>query len=293
MDVSVIIVSYNTKELTLACIRSVYRFTEGLTFEIIIVDNNSHDGSVDAIGKLFPSVKIIQLPDNVGFGRANNVGSYKASGKYLFLLNSDTELISNSIKLFYEFMETNKQYASCGCNLIDGKGNNAVSHGCLPTLKMDLFTLGLNQIFSDYYRNYLSEGQTVNYGNLEATGYISGADIFIRREVFDRLKGFDTSIFLYYEETELFYRMSELGLKSCILPDEKIIHYGGGSGGNLSYQRILMYEKSRLYYFRKHYSKSYFYLEKVVRLLNLLIRRTPDKMKIVKAFLSDMNMAKY
>lgn len=286
MDVSVIIVSYNTKDLTIACLRSVYLFTKDVTFEVILVDNDSHDGSIEAVRELFPFVKVICLSENVGFGNANNIGAREATGKYLFLLNSDTELISNSIKRFYDYLELNTQYASCGCNLLDGKRSNAVCHGCLPTLKMDFFSLGLNKVFSYYYRNYLSEGQTIDYGNLEDTGYISGADIFIRKEVFDSLKGFDSNIFLYYEETDLFYRLSEKGLKSCILPDEIIIHYGGGSGGSISYQKVLMYEKSRLYFFRKHYTNVYVFIEKVVRLFNLLIRQTPDKKRLIRDYIS-------
>lgn len=285
MDVSVIIVSYNTRELTIACINSVYNYTKDVLFEIIMVDNNSHDESVEAIGHLFPNVKLIPLPENVGFGSANNIGAKEATGKYLFLLNSDTELISNTIKHFFEFMEINTQYVSCGCNLLDGKGNDSVCHGCLPTIQLDFFTLGLNHIFRKYYRNNLSEGQTIEYGNLENTGYITGADIFIRKDIYESMNGFDSNIFLYYEETELYYRMSKLGLKSCVLPYENIIHYGGGSNESASFQKLIMYEKSRIYYFRKHHSAAYVYFDKILRLINLLIRQTPCKMKIIKAYL--------
>lgn len=286
MDVSVIIVSFNTRDLTLACLKSVFHFTKDLSFEVIMVDNNSYDGSADCVAQSFPNVKIIRLSKNVGFGCANNIGAREAKGKYLFLLNSDTELICNTIKSFFEFMELNSRYASCGCNLIDGNGNNAVCHGCLPTIQLDIFTLGLNRIFKKYYRNKLAEGQTVDYGNLENTGYITGADIFIRKDVFDCMKGFDSNIFLYYEETDLFCRMIEAGFNSCVLPKETIIHYGGGSGGNVTLQKTLMYEKSRLYYFRKHHCGLYVFLDKLFRLINLMLRRIPDKRKFFVAYLS-------
>ena len=119
MDVSVVIVNYNTKLLTVACIASVVENTRDVDYEIILVDNDSSDGTVDEVRKKYPDVIISQMDENVGFGRANNAGAELAKGKYLFLLNSDTVLIENSIKEFFDFMENNPKYSACGCNLID------------------------------------------------------------------------------------------------------------------------------------------------------------------------------
>ena len=109
MDVSVIIINYKTKKLTVDCIDSVYKNTDQVDFEIILVDNNSKDGTIEYISHQYPSVIIKEMEENVGFGRANNAGAELASGKYLFLLNSDTILLENTIKYFYEFMENNHE----------------------------------------------------------------------------------------------------------------------------------------------------------------------------------------
>lgn len=274
MDVSIIIVNYNTKELTVACIASVIEKTEGVDYEIILVDNASSDGTVDVVKKKFSNVIIRQMDDNVGFGRANNAGAELAKGKYLFLLNSDTILIENSIKVFFDFMEHNSQYTACGCNLIDGEGQNSICHGKLPTLKMEFFSCGLNKVFRSYYKNILWIGQNIHEGNISNTGYISGADVFIHSDVFNDFGGFDPHIFMYYEETDLFCRMHKLGKKFCILDNTKIIHYGGGSLKKITLSKFEMQEQSRLYYYRKNHGEFYAFFAKVARMLNTILHPT-------------------
>lgn len=271
MDVSVVIVNYNTKLLTVACIASVVENTRDVDYEIILVDNDSSDGTVDEVRKKYPDVIISQMDENVGFGRANNAGAELAKGKYLFLLNSDTVLIENSIKEFFDFMENNPKYSACGCNLIDGEGRNVACHGCLPTLKMEFFYCGLYKIFKSYFDNSLSIAQKINEGNINNTGYISGADIFIQSDAFRKLNGFDPNIFMYFEETDLFYRMQQRDMMSCVLDDIKIIHYGGASSKQATGRKLRMFEKSRFYYYRKHYNSLYVWLSKVSRILNVFV----------------------
>lgn len=283
MDISVIIVNYNTCELTINCIRSVYELTSGIEYEIILVDNYSEDGSLVEIRKQFPEVVIVENKSNLGFGRANNKGAEYAKGKYLFLLNSDTILVENVLKKFFLFMEEHTEYVSCGCNLIDTSGKCTISHGCLPSLLKEIFLLGLYKLMPSYYNNYLSDGQTVLQGNLSDTGYISGADIFVRKEVYDELKGFDEKIFLYFEETDLFYRMKERGYKSCIIDSCKIIHLGGASS-SVNVRKITFYVRSLLYYYRKHHSSVYAKMVKYVLLLRVLLfpmERKRDVLKVV------------
>ena len=117
-QVSIIIVSYNTKELTKKAIQAVFDKTEGIEYEIIVVDNDSKDGSVEELKNTFQEkITVIESKENLGFGRANNLGIKQSKGKYIFLLNSDTELINNAIKIFYDYMEENKQVGVCGGNL--------------------------------------------------------------------------------------------------------------------------------------------------------------------------------
>ncbi len=122
MDVSVIIVNYKTCELTLQCLRSLFKYTHGVKMEVIVVDNASQDDTPYSIRREFPQVRVVESQENLGFGKANNLGNTYAIGKYLFLLNSDTIVIHNIVRQFFEFMETHPEYILCGGNLLDRDG---------------------------------------------------------------------------------------------------------------------------------------------------------------------------
>lgn len=273
MDVSVIIVNYNTCELTLQCLRSIYENTNSLNFEIIVVDNNSEDDSVVRICKKYPQVRLIKSDVNLGFGKANNKGASIAHGKYLLFLNSDTIVISNIIKNFYDYMEIHQEYASCGGNLLDRQGGNTMSHGCFPSLLQEFSDIGFLHFYKKYYKNSLSIGQTVVEGEIYNVDYISGADIFIRKCVFDEMNGFDRNFFMYYEETDLFFRMHNFGFKSCLLPYCCLIHLEGESFKSKSKFNPKKYEislKSKMYYFRKNLGAAYVCILKLFCILSIL-----------------------
>lgn len=255
MDVSIIIINYNTRQMTAECIDSIIDKTSGLSFEIIVVDNASTDGSKDFFSR---DNRIIYVynSENLGFGRANNIGAKHANGKYLFLLNSDTILVSNAIEAFYSFMENNKDIASCGANLVDENGKMTVSHGNFPSLLQELSTIGFYKLYKKTYRNRIALGQFANEGNISDVDYISGADIFIRRNIFERLNGFDRDYFMYYEETDLYYRMSNSGYRSCLIPSITIIHKVGGSFSNKRYNisKFNLVFNGKLLFYYKHRS---------------------------------------
>lgn len=285
MDVSIIIVNYKTCSLTLKCLESIYQMTSGVEFEVILVDNHSADGSVDKIGSKFPSVKLIENKENIGFGRANNVGASHSLGKYLFLLNSDTVLVENIVKVFFEYMEKHDEYAACGCNLVDKDGREVACHGNLPSLFTEIMTNTFGRVFFPYYKNCLSIGQTISYGNIADTGYISGADIFVRAAIFKQFKGFDPNIFMYFEETDLFARMKKKGLRFCVIPDHKIIHLVGGSFNRDKKKQLIrdkMFEESHIYYYRKNHGKAYVRCVKMAVVLSIIFSRRAYKKEIIK-----------
>ena len=145
-QVSIIMVNYNTKELTKKAIQAVFDKTEGVEYEIIVVDNDSKDGSVEELKKTFQDkIIIIESKENLGFGRGNNLGIKQAKGKYIFLLNSDTELINNAIKIFYDYMEQNEQVGICGGNLYNVN--------CVPE---DSYIMHRDTISSFFYWRYLN-----------------------------------------------------------------------------------------------------------------------------------------
>ena len=226
MDVSVIIVNYNTKELTKNCIDSIFEKTSGVTFEVILVDNASTDGSVEVFvqdNRIF----FIQNNRNLGFGLANNEGNKIAQGKYVFFLNPDTLLLNNAIKILYDFMECHSHAGICGGNLFDSELNPIHSYRMmLPSFAWEM-DYHLGQMFTR-----IRWGKNAEYNDSEApmkVGYITGADMMIRKEIFDKVGGFSKYFFMYYEECELTYRINELGFNSYSVPSAKIQHLEGKS----------------------------------------------------------------
>ena len=272
--VSVIIVNYNTTSLTRACINSVFTHTVDADFEIILIDNASNDRSVETLQLEFPMVKFIFNRENIGFGRANNLGIAIAKGTYCFLLNSDTLLTSDAIGSFLNYMENPKhaKVACCGGALITLEGNQQVSYGNFPSLAEIIATLGPGLFYKSYYRKHLCSGVKVYRTSPHFVDYVSGADFFIRKKVLTEIGYFDEDFFLYFEETEFAFRMKKNGYLSVILPDVRIVHLEGGShdSKDLSIKKEL-YNDHRLLFFQKCYGPSTSKVAKVLYRLQQVI----------------------
>lgn len=275
MDVSVIIVNYKTCELTLQCLRTLFNNTKDIDFEVILVDNGSNDETPHRVREEFPQVKLIESKENIGFGRANNLGNKYAKGKYLFLLNSDTIILNNIVRQFYEFMEAHPEYASCGGNLIDENGVNNGVGGNFPTVMQEFLNIGFRYIIPKRLWYRYSPVQTIATCNPKTILHITGADTFIRKEVFDNFNGFDPAFFMYNEEVELFYRMNKAGYKSCVLPQAVLVHLDGGSFRKNKKKISLLREeyalRSKFYFYRKHYGKKEVFMVKSCLLLSALL----------------------
>ncbi len=254
MDVSVILVSYNTKDMTRECLESVYRFTKDIEFEVFVVDNNSKDGSAEMIEREFPQVRLIRNPDNKGFGAANNIAIRKSSAKYIFCLNTDTLLLNNSIKEFFDFMEKseNENVGACGCQLLDKDMKLQHSYGCLPRISRIVLTLfGVAQIFPKWYKKKYFHSPYENDTEPYEVEYVTGADLFMRKSVLDRVGIFDENFFMYFEESELQKRMHEIGYKSIMLPKLNIVHYCGMPNENVPLAKVKIFRTSEFYYYEK------------------------------------------
>lgn len=287
MEISIIIVNYNTCDLTLQCLQSVYEKTVDVGFEVIVVDNASSDNSVEMIKKMFSQVKIIESVENLGFGKANNLGAKYANGDYLFLLNSDTILISNVILEFYRFMQQSPQIAACGGNLIDASGNSTVSHGKFPSLLQEFSDIGFWRIYPKWYKNHLSVGQKANEGDINRVDYLSGADVFIRRGVWDNIQGFSPQFFMYYEETDMFCRMRKLGYNVCLLPMLKIIHLEGGSFDKsqlFNLKKYAMAFKSKVLYYQRNKPLGSVFLMKCISLINVTLHPHVYRNKLMQIY---------
>lgn len=266
MDVSVVIVNYNTKDLIIKCIESIYRETKDVDFEIIVVDNASIDDSTQYIKKHFPQVLIVQNDENLGFGKANNHGVNFATGRYLFFLNPDTIILNNAINVLFEFISSNSNIGVCGGNLFDEKYKPIHSH----RLFFPGFFQELNALLGGLLYSNMKDVYNPTKSSMEVA-YITGADLMIRKDLFLKLKGFDEQFFMYYEETDLCFRVKKNGFKIVNLPLSNIIHLEGQSF-NLKVTREQLYFDSRKKFLCKTYSKFYYYLCNILYFMHCISR---------------------
>ena len=257
MDISIIFVNYKTKDLTINAINSVIEKTEGLEYEIFVVDNNSQDGSIEAIKQKYPNINIIKNVVNAGFGAANNLAIKQAKGKYILCLNTDILLVNNAIKTMFDFMEKeeNQTVGVCGGYLIDGDGNPAVCGGKYPSIIEILWKFGLIYIFKEQFKNYSSILKSNDKKYTDKIEYISGADIFFRKSALNDAGIFDEQFFMYCEEVDLCKRIQEKGYKIKFVDDAKIIHFEGKSNNN-SLERKKRSLNGIFTYFSKHNKKN-------------------------------------
>lgn len=280
MDVSVIIVNYNTCLYTKNCLKSVFEQTKDVEFEVIVSDNGSIDGSIEMIKTEYPQVILIENNANLGFGAANNRALKIAKGKYIFYLNSDTVLLNNAVKLFYDYWENSPQkdkIGALGGNLLDENGNWIHSYGFFPRPLKEI-KLFIRKIFVVYIKK-ICNLLRINYNNLKKeihyspvngkVEYITGADLFVKN---NSLAFYDERFFLYYEETDLQWRMENQLLDRIIIDSPKIIHFKGVS--NISDRTINMdkyisfgaiqSDLSRIKYIKYNVSKNYAFILKIL-----------------------------
>lgn len=296
MDVSIIVVNYNTKDLIRNCLNSIYKQTKEISFEVIVSDNYSTDGSIEMIKSDFPQVILIENNANLGFGAANNRGLDIARGKYIFYLNSDTVLLNNAVKMFFDYFEkadSNEQIGALGANLLDKNKNITISYASFPTVENEIFAY-IRKIFITGVKIIfpLIRNKTKQRKHLFYTGdvdYICGADLFVKN---NELAKFDETFFLYYEETDLQFKMSKKGLKRILIDGPEIIHLEGGS--NKTQKNIHSYisisnqfkDISRVLYLRKNVSKNAGNILKILTFLYwtqpFFIFETKKNLKLLK-----------
>ena len=296
MDVSVIIVNYNTKELTRNCLKSVFEQTKDIDFEVIVSDNGSQDGSLEMIKKEFPQVVLIENNANLGFGAANNRGLAIAKGKYVFYLNSDTLLLNNVVKIFYDFWENADNKNNIGALGAWLLKDDKVIHSFAeyPTFKNMLYTL-FRAIISSLFgklkkiRNSNKIIIKKKYADLEILGYITGADLFIKN---DRSAFFDERYFMYFEESDLQFNNFKKKNKKCIiLADPQIIHLEGGSDKktfkyDFNKKSAIFYWRSCLIYFKKNYPRKKIQ-RGILKALILFVYVFPLNIKYSRPYLKD------
>lgn len=250
MDVSVIIVNYNTKKLLLQCLNSLFDKTMGVKFEVIVVDNFSTDDSVEAVSQLYPNIYLVRSSINLGFGNANNLGYKYSSGKYVFLLNPDTMLMNNAVKILSDFLKEHLDISIVGGQLYDENRTPAHSYYLyLPSIVWEFNILFCQQLFrvKDYF--FRREAMRKGYGLVP---YITGADMMLRREDIEKYGLFDSDFFMYFEETELCNRYARYGKSIAFIMSPQILHLEGKSFSFKEDRERSFFQGRKLYYQKCH-----------------------------------------
>lgn len=252
---SVLIISFNTRDLTLACIRSVVDQTDLSTYEIIVLDNKSTDGSADAIAANFPGVHLIRSAENLGFAKGNNVAAREAGGEFLLLLNPDTIVLDRAIDQLMAFAAARPEAGIWGGRTVfaDGSLNPASCWQRQTLWSVVCVASGLSSLFrgSSLFNPEGMGGWPRN--TVREVDVVSGCFLLIKRELWDSLRGFDPAFFMYGEEADLCLRARSLGARPVVTPEATIVHYGGASERARSDKLVrLLNAKVRL--IRRHWS---------------------------------------
>ncbi len=242
LDLSVIIVNWNTRDLLDQCLRSIYSTSQDLVFETLVVDNGSADDSLAMVRQHFPQVRLVENQANVGFARANNQGIRLSQGRYVLLLNSDTIVLPHALKEMVRFGDTRPDAGIVGCKLLNGDGSLQESWASFPTFWSEV--LGRN-----FRARRLVGKMLLTY----EVDWVGGACLLARRAAIDEVGLLDESYFMYSEETDWCFRMTQQGWKVYYLPDVEVVHLGGGSASRANVIQLVRLYESKIRFFRKHY----------------------------------------
>lgn len=292
---SIIIVNYNTKHLTADCIDSIIAKTAEVEYEIILVDNASSDGSQEKFSS-DGRILFLEAGDNLGFGKANNLGAQHAKGDYIFFLNSDTLLLNNAIYEMWRYCEEHKEdnIGGLGCILCDGNNQRCHSYAKLNTWKDIVKSYFIAPFCKSKAKEIMAMDAEDESKDAFEVGYVTGADLFVSRKVIDECGCFDPDFFMYSEESEMQWRFKKHGYKNMIIKSPKIMHLEGMSQAKKkspTMKKIIMTQSS-LYLYVKKTSSSFQYtmfrfLFPLTRLPFLLLSRRPfcEKIEYVKMIL--------
>lgn len=266
-NLSIIIVNYNSGKIIADGLVSVFDKITGIDFEVIVSDNGSTDGSVEMIKNEFPTVRIVENGINIGFAAANNRAAKIAQGKYIFLLNPDTVVLDKNISKLVEFMDKNPKIGACGPLVLnsDGTMQRQCKRGW-PTFKNSFFYYsGLWKLFpkSQKWKKFTGGYFCLDKPDDQVceVGQLSGAAMIVRRDILEKIGGMDENYIMYWDDTDLCFRIKNLGFKICYVPQAKIAHYGGAGGAQLHTARNLWYfHKGACVFYRRYLAKNTFFI---------------------------------
>lgn len=273
LGVSVIIVSWNTRQITCDCLGSIYEQTQNIQFEVIVVDNASSDDSVVTIKRDYPEVILLENKKNLGFAAANNQGMTIAKGRYVLLLNSDTVVSDNAIAKTVAFADKHTEVAIVGCRVINPDMSLQPTCFMFPSiLNMLLSSTYLYKLFA---KNRFFGREQITWWSRDTVrevDVVTGCFMLVRREALEQVGMMDERFFVYGEETDWCYRFKQAGWKVMFTPDVEIIHLGGQSSKQVVSKMVLQLRGSLLLFFMKHRSRYEYRLACFLVLLFFIVR---------------------
>ena len=265
IDISIILVNYKNKEFTENCINSILKLECDLRYEIIVVDNNSKDDSIEYLQNKFPNITIFDSGKNLGFAFGNNMGVKVSHGKYLLFLNNDTIIFDNILEDLYTVSEENPKIGLLGCRAIDRNGIELpISHKYenLKTSRMQTYIkpifekLKIQRYLVSITKKFFLKNKEIVYAD-----WIAGSMMFVKRKFYDDIGGLDEKFFMYMEDEDLSHRVNDRGYLVGVINKIGYIHYCGGSTIQ-SYFLTKEYFKSRLLYFKRYNNREFFKIKK-------------------------------
>ncbi len=274
IDLSIIIVNYNVREFLLNLLDSIQKATKNINTEIIVVDNNSDDNSIESVNAKFPQVITIQNKSNVGFGRANNQGLDICKGKYILLINPDTLVKENTFEEIIKFLKNNPEVGMTGCRVLNPDGTLQLAcRRSFPTPWVSLTkVMGLSKLFPNnkwfakYNLTYLDEHKSYE------VDAISGSFMMLTRKCYEKVGGFDSDFFMYGEDLDLCYRVQKNGFKVYFLSETEIIHYKGESTKRSKIDETKIFYNAMHLFVRKHFSSSF--LVEIILQFGIFLRKS-------------------
>lgn len=275
-QITIIIVNYKVKEYVANLLDSIQKSKGDLRIQVIVVDNNSGDGSVSYLNQLYPQITYIENSVNVGFGRANNQALELADGEYTLLINPDTIVSENCLRVMKEYMDDTPQCAASGCKILNSDGTLAPeSRRSVPTISSSIYkVLGLtylfpnNRHFGKYYLSWLPEDE------VNKIPVLSGSFMFFRTHVLKEMGGFDERFFMYAEDIDLCYRVNQKGMEIHYVPYTSVVHYKGESSKKDNINYIKNFNNSLYLFFDKHYTHKYSLLFKIIIYIGIMLKKS-------------------
>ncbi|CAG7647703.1 N-acetylglucosaminyl-diphospho-decaprenol L-rhamnosyltransferase [Paenibacillus solanacearum] len=262
MDLSIIVVNYNTRELTLNCLESIFDSETCFKYEVVLVDNHSTDSSVDAILNQYPDIKLICNHVNLGYSKANNQGICMAQGRYILLLNSDTIVQRYTLETMIRFMDHNLSVGAAGCKIIlpDGSLDRACRRGFPTPSASFYYAFGISKLFPSISRFNQYQLSHLDPDKDYPVDCLVGAFMMVRRKVIEQVGLLDEEFFMYGEDIDWCYRIKQARWGIYYYPYTHIVHYKGASSRRKPLKIIYEFHRAMFLFHKKHFRKKYSFL---------------------------------